>query len=292
MLEPTLRPTQAASHGVSRRSKDSDPAAWDGYGFHPTRSAFIALRVLSCGTASKPKSASGPSCAYAPLQRTTSGNPRHPPPSAWLAPCFRSRAVLPLLDSCCPTTRSQHGGSACWGRIPPPPRATCGVWLPPSRLSTRPCGPRRLSAPHTSRHLEGAGASMGFTLHGVSFARDRYSSRSPCPLAVSPRVVARPEGRSSSRCVAFRAFFPRRIRSICTSRGKPPSAPTVDPVLGFRVPSELAPARSGSRFGRGASPRTLGWGDVPVRLGLRVSGVERVGQPISGPPALMGFVTS
>jgi len=59
-----------------------------------------------------------------------------------------------------------------------------------------------------------------------------------------------------------------------TSGGKPPSAPTADPVLGFRAPPELAPARSGSRFGRGASPHTLGWGDVPVRLGLRVSGVE------------------
>jgi hypothetical protein len=79
--------------------------------------------------------------------------------------------------------------------------------------------------------------------------------------------------------------------STGASGGKPPSAPAADPVLRFCSSPELAPARSGSRFGRGASPRTLGWGDVPIHPGHRVSGVERVGRPVSGPPALMRFFT-
>lgn len=74
-------------------------------------------------------------------------------------------------------------------------------------------------------------------------------------------------------------------------QGRTPSGSGRRSLHGLSYSSELAPARSGSRFGRGASPRTLWGGDVPVRLGLRVLRFERVGQPVSGSPALMSFIT-
>ncbi len=74
-------------------------------------------------------------------------------------------------------------------------------------------------------------------------------------------------------------------------RGRTPDGSGRRSLHGLQCSPELAPARSGSRFGRGASPRTLWGGDVPVRLGLRVLRFERVEQPVSGLPALMSFVT-
>jgi hypothetical protein len=74
-------------------------------------------------------------------------------------------------------------------------------------------------------------------------------------------------------------------------RRRTPSCSGRRSLHGLHYSSELAPARSGSRFGRGASPRTLWGGDVPVRLGLRVLRFEQVGQPVSGSPALMSFLT-
>lgn len=74
-------------------------------------------------------------------------------------------------------------------------------------------------------------------------------------------------------------------------RGRTPYGSGRRSLHGLQCSPELAPARSGSRFGREASPHTLWGGDVPVRLGLRVSRFERVGQPVSGPPALMSSLT-
>lgn len=150
--------------------------------------------------------------------------------------------------------------------------------------TTRPCGPRHLSAPHASQHVKRAGAPMGFTLHGVPLDRDGCSSRSPCPLAVA--ASCRPATRRCGALAGSRlqGLVPAASPfSTGASRGKPPSAPAADPVLRFRSSPERAPARPGPRFGRGASPRTLGWGDVPIHPGLRVSGSSESGGPSPDP---------
>jgi hypothetical protein len=65
---------------------------------------------------------------------------------------------------------------------------------------------------------------MGFPLHGVSLDRERYSSRSPCPPVVATSVTSQPEGQERQPAVAYRALFPRRVRSA-------PAPPGANPCL-------------------------------------------------------------
>lgn len=91
---------------------------------------------------------------------------------------------------------------------------------------------------------------------------------------------------------AFRVSFPRRVRPApWRTKHESRFACAVDPFLRFFPFRVLLPLDLAHAFYRRASPRTLGWGDVPVRLGLRVSGYKRVGHPVSGLPTLLGFVT-
>jgi hypothetical protein len=91
---------------------------------------------------------------------------------------------------------------------------------------------------------------------------------------------------------AFKASFPRRVRAA-PRRTEHESRFTsaVDPFLRFFPSRVLLLLDLAHAFDRRASPRTLGRGDVPVRPGLRVSGIKQVGHPVSGAPTLMGFVT-
>lgn len=108
--------------------------------------------------------------------------------------------------------------SAWWARIVTvdPSTVACHVWglvTPFATYTTGSCDPRRLSAPHASQHVKRAGAPMGFPLHGFPLNRERYSSRSPCPPAVAVSCNSPPEGGERWLAVAFRALFPRRVRS-------------------------------------------------------------------------------
>jgi hypothetical protein len=94
------------------------------------------------------------------------------------AGCPACQTTLPLLDFFCPTTQSQTGGSVCRRRIPPPPRTACGVWLPPARHP-----PPVLPTRQACRSVHGLHPSR------ISPHRDRCSSRSPCPPAVTWRTA-------------------------------------------------------------------------------------------------------
>jgi len=174
----------------------------------------------------------GPSWTSAPLQSSITGTPRRP------AACAASQTTLPLLDFFDPTTQSQAGGSVCRRRIPPPPRVTCGVWLPPSRR-TPPALPARQAR---------------WSVHGllpsrVSPRHDRCPSRSPCLLGVTPPQPRLPGGQRRAMRPTSRPSS--RDESVLTP--EPQVIPAVDPFLGF-APPERAPARPGARFDHGASP--------------------------------------
>lgn len=120
--------------------------------------------------------------------------------------------------------------SAWWTRIltADPSTVAChvrGLATPFATYTTGSCNPRRLSAPHASQHVKRAGAPMGFPLHGVPLDRERHSFRSPCPLAVAVGFYSPPEGGERRPAVAFRALFPRRVRSAPARQGASPHRP-------------------------------------------------------------------
>jgi len=128
------------------------------------------------------------------------------------------------------------GRTRCRQRIPPLPRTTCGVWLPPSR-----CPPPGLPARRARRSVRGLLPTRSSPRH------DRCSSRSPCLPVVAGRV--HPPGGGCNDRVGFKAFFPRRVRAVIgTTR-----VPTVDSFLGF-TPPEHARIRPGTRFGSRCLP--------------------------------------
>lgn len=188
--------------------------------------------------------------------------------------------VLPLVDFFHPTT---HAGTA--NRVHASgslrrhsPRARFGYLLRDSFTAP---------ANTTSR----VGASLGFTLQGFPLERDRSTFRWPCLLDVAAYTPLPPKG-EGRHMAAFKASLPRRVRAAPRqTKHESRSASAVDPFLRFFPSRVLLPLDLAHAFYRRASPRTLCWGDVPVRLGLRVSRYKRVGHPVSGVPTLLGFVT-
>jgi hypothetical protein len=164
---------------------------------------------------------------------------RDPAPSRRANPACQT--TLPLLDFLRPTTQCQAGGYAFRQQIPPPPRATCGVWLPPSRR-TPPVLPMRQA--HRS--------ILGLLPSRVSPRHDRCPSRSPCLPAVTAPRLRLPGGRRTRRWPTSRPSS--RNESVLTP--EPQVAPAVDPFLRF-TPPERSPARPGARFDRGTSPLVL-----------------------------------
>ncbi len=106
-------------------------------------------------------------------------------------------------------------------------------------------------------------------------------------LLTLPAGPTPPRGETRHDVAAFRVSFPRRVRAAARTTEV---VPAVDTFLGFDLP-ELALARPGARFDRGASPLALRRLDVQARPGLRVLRCERVERSVSGPPTLLGFST-
>jgi len=107
---------------------------------------------------------------------------------------------------------------------------------------------------------------MGFTLQGVPLARDGYSSRSPClPDVAWARSL--PVRGGACAMVAFKAFFPRRVRAV-TGWPKPTGRRCLPGFSPFRA---FPPSSQAFVCSHEAGPLALGWGDVPTRLGLRAS---------------------
>jgi hypothetical protein len=149
------------------------------------------------------------------------------------------------------------------------------VWVPVSR---RP--PPPLAEP------EGSAASLGFRLRGLAPRVDRSSSRTPCP-----RVVHRVGSHAPTGSVRTRSTSGLRSRRTAVRRRTPCGARRAVASLAFSPP-ELPP-RPSWRSLRFASPPSarVRRRDVPFRLRLEVFRTGRVGWPLSGLPALLGFST-
>jgi len=133
----------------------------------PTRAAFRRPSGPRSTGAQIAEAIRGPPCAFAPLQRSISATPHRTLRPDGSAP----DASSPELSR--PTTRSRSGGSAGYGGLSR--AATChvrGLATPIAASTTVPTGARS------------AGASMGFTLRGLTASR-RRPSRNLCPRDVS-----------------------------------------------------------------------------------------------------------
>ncbi len=107
-----------------------------------------------------------------------------------------------------------------------------------------------------------------------------------------PRTRPSPRRGKAGTEAVFRVLLPRRVRTAPNhTKHESRFASAVDPFLRFLPSRVLLPLDLAPAFYRRASPRTLGRGDVPIRLGLRVFGIKRVGHPVSGVPTLVGFAT-
>lgn len=188
MAEPTRGLTRAASHGVSRRSEDSDPEDQDGYGFpsdpcgvHDTLGVvvFRAYRPAEAGRRPSLRfRAPSETCLRSPAPR---GRTSRPKPARGLL----RNASSPGLS--CPTTHSRTGRSA--SVTADPSAAAChvrGLDTPFAAYTTSPTDARSV------------GASMGFALQGVLLVRERCPSRGPCPPDVSALRPTSPRGRGLS----------------------------------------------------------------------------------------------
>jgi hypothetical protein len=194
--------------------------------------------------------------------------PSRGPEGPHVGRCFLSWALMPYDTS--GTTDPRFTG------LPTPLRATSGVWVPPSRLP-----PSSLPTPF------GAGASLGFILQGVLLATIGTPSGAPCPLGVSRVDSPHPHGERAD-AAAFRALIPSRARSaIPNPEGSGAPMPSwLSTLQSVPSPRPSPPLRiAGDPLAR------VGRFDVPSRLRHRVSKHGRIGWPLSGLPALLGFLT-
>lgn len=169
-------------------------------------------------------------------------------------------AVLPLLGFLALRHSLGPADPLEWRRIPPPPRAASGVWLPPSRPS-----PPGLPAPKR-RSVPG--------LHPTWRSPRSWwvpPLGDPCPPDVAWRLHLPKELQAVQ--AAFRASFPRRVRSV-VGRPKPSDRRGHPGFLPFRA---FPPSARGHACSRKPGPLALRRGDVPIRLDHRASRIGWVG---------------
>lgn len=100
--------------------------------------------------------------------------------------------------------------------------------------------------PRPSRHLEGAGASLGLSPSRPSPRRDGYPSRGPCPPGIRCAVPSPDQGdgarlqATATGARTSRAFFPRRIRAVTRASRREPSMPSWGSPLQSVLPSARA----------------------------------------------------
>jgi hypothetical protein len=128
------RRSVAASRGVPLHFRDASPEDQDGYGFRPTRTAFrrpAGTHPPSLASVRRPGRAPHALAAPSETSHCSPAPQRHHRPEGRTAtrpamqPLLGFRALRHSLGSADPPERGR--------RFPPPPRTTCGVWLPPSR---------------------------------------------------------------------------------------------------------------------------------------------------------------
>jgi hypothetical protein len=138
------------------------------------------------------------------------------------------QTTLPLVDSLCSTTQSQASGYVSRQRIPPPPRAACGVWIPPAR----PLPPALPTLSRRSVH----------ELHPsrCSLRRNRHPSRGPCLPAVTGFFHSTPK---SATCSHSRLQGLVPATNPCGHRNHEwfqPSIPSWGSTLQSLLPLDLA----------------------------------------------------
>jgi hypothetical protein len=179
----------------------------------------------------------GPPCAFAPLQRSSESHPRTVPPTTE-AMCKPTRCLSWTLlpyDTC--QRSGVHDGDASDVAA----NHVRGLATPFAVFTTRSRDRRLLSKPRAYRHHEGVGASMGFLLQGFPLEHGRYLFRSPCLLAGSTRRSPT-RGWKPRRAAAFKALFPRRVRSHRPgSRTNPETAAKRRSLLGVHCSPEHVP---------------------------------------------------
>ena len=186
--------------------------------------------------------------------------------------------MLPLLDFGHPTAHAGIVDPRDWWQIPPPPRAACGVWLPPSRPT-----PRSLATPDAFRRRMPASATSALERPWASPYKGFPSTAigtplgALCPPAVTPHVFRPPEGFRCRRGADFRALIPRRVRSNRSPRSKLQEHRTPIPNRVLVPRQSMYPLELAAALIAMASLHALGWGDVPIHPGHKVSGSKRVG---------------
>jgi hypothetical protein len=239
-------------------------------GSAPPARRFDARRALaSRDLPSRIAPDGGPPCAFALLQRSIATPPHRP-----AGPKADRRTMLPPLGFLAVRHVPER-----WTRVsrslPAPRRVASGVWIPPSR---RP--PSSLPTPC------GAGASIGFPLQGVLLASIGPPFGGPCPRGVARVDSPRPPG-GRADAVDSRASIPARI----LADHRIPKDPMRGCLLGVHPPEHSPPPAWAPALFAGPPPSRVGWCDVRSHLRLGVLRRGRVGWPLSGLPALLGFVT-
>jgi len=247
------------------------PAHSDAHGLRPTRTAFERP------PGSREPGPAEPDCSgrRPPLRfrspsevHQTTPAPSRRPEGRPVGQCFLPWALPAVRHVPERRTRIPRG-------LPAPLRAASGVWVPPSR---RP--PPSLPTPF------GAGASFGFSLQGVLLAAIGPPLGGPCPHGVARVDSPRPQGGVRTRSTPGPRSRREFVRTIGSRRTR-----CVDAFLGFTLQSTL-PLRPGTLLcSQSLPPARVGWCDVQSHLRLGVLRRERVGWPLSGLPALLGFST-
>jgi hypothetical protein len=222
--------------GVARRSEDSEHA-------EPGR-LWVSARPVGVSTPlgcsfdepwhATSRSPAGPPCAFVPLQRHATAAPHR---SVARPPVPKDRratrpAMLPLLGFRALRHSLGPVDPLAWRQIPLPPRATCEVWLPPSRPP--PPGPTGARS---------AGASLGFALQGLPLVAMGAPLGVPALLTLPPASPPEGERNRSGRLQGLvPATSPFRRHPPPEGRERPPI-----PSWAFPLQSVLL-NRPGDRF--------------------------------------------
>jgi hypothetical protein len=184
------------------------------------------------------------------LQPRTAAPIRQPKPAIGTS----RDAASPGLS--CPTTQSRTGGPASFGGGSPPPRATCEVWIPPTRrpppiLPAREAPERPWASPYKVFPSCARGAPFGV--------------RALLTLPSTAPNLPKEERADRGRLQGFLPATSPCCRSTLTRRPSRRCLPGLVPSRAF-APSVRATACS-----HGAGPLALGRDDVPTHLDLRAS---------------------
>jgi hypothetical protein len=246
----------------------------DGHGFRPPRAAF--LRPAGDRPSGLPagRSRGRPPLRFRAPSETCLQGPATPGAAVGRG---RPRAHAGIAASPGLPFPTAHPGSADplrWRRIPPPPRATSEVWLPPSRRS-----PPNLPAHEAPEH-PWASPFKAFS---------SVASRTPLgvpSLLTLPRPPRPPCGGRGGRPPTG----PCSRDELVPSPGRR-SAPAVDAFLGF-TPPERSPHASGPPLVV-AGPALSPSGGLTSRPAWTsgLHGAHGSAWSVSGLPALLGFRT-